>query len=97
MDGIIGSYLGTDEPAGSAIAKFLFYIGIIYVLWLGLRDLWFWARIFGSDWDSALWGIVKTPFIALFRLLLLRLGLDIILSIFQIRDDVSANRKIVCD
>ena len=93
MDGLVGSYLGTDEPAGSAIAKFLFYIGIIYILWMGLRELWMWIQFFDNDWDRALWGVIKTPFLVLFRLLMLRLGLDIVLSIFQIRDDVSANRK----
>lgn len=93
MDGIVGSFLGTDEPAGSAIAKFLFYIGIIYILWTGLGQLWNWIQWFDNDWDEALWGIIKTPFLVLFRLLMLRLGLDVVLSIFKIRDDLSEARK----
>lgn len=95
MDGIIGNFLNTEKPSGSALAKFLFYIGIVFILWLGLQKLWQWIMWFDNDWDEALWGVIKTPFITLFNLLGLRLGLDVILAVFKIRDDVSEASKTV--
>jgi len=93
VDGIIGRFLNTEKPSGSALAKFLFYIGIVYVLWLGLQQLWEWIMYFDDDWDEALWGVIKTPFLTILNLLGLRLALDIVLALFNIRDDVSEGRK----
>jgi len=95
MDGIVGSFLNTDKPSGSAVAKFLFYIAIVYILWIGLKQLWMWIQWFDNDWDEALWGVIKTPFLTVLKLLMLRLGLDVVLAIFKIRDDVSEGKKSV--
>lgn len=93
MDSIIGGFLNTEKPSGSALAKFLFYIGIIYFIWQGLEGMWRAITWIDNDWDQALWWLIKVPFVTAFKLLMLRLGLDIVLSIFKIRDEVAENRK----
>lgn len=93
MDGIIGNFLNTEKPSGAALAKFLFYLGLIYILWLGLKEMWEWILWFDDDWDEALWGVIKTPFMTVLNLLGLRLGLDVILALFKIRDDVAEGKK----
>jgi len=78
LDGIIGNFLNTEKPSGTALVKFLFYLGII-----------------DDDWDEALWGVIKTPFMTILNLLGLRLALDIIMALFKIRDDVSDSSRAV--
>lgn len=95
MDGIIGNFLNTEKPSGTALVKFLFYLGIIYILWLGLKQMWEWILWFDDDWDEALWGVIKTPFMTILNLLGLRLALDIIMALFKIRDDVSDSSRAV--
>lgn len=94
MDGIIGGYLNTEKPGGSALVKTIFYIGIVYFVWQGLSNMWTAIMWFDNDWDQALWWLIKAPFIALFKLLMLRLGLDIVLALFSIRDDIKAEREL---
>ena len=94
MDGIIGGYLDTEKPSGSALVKAIFYIGIVYFIWQGISSMWSAILWIDNDWDQALWWLVKAPFLALFKLLVLRLGLDVVLALFSIRDDMSAQRKV---
>lgn len=92
MDGIIGNFLSTNRPSGSGIAKAFFYLGIIWILWHSVEMMWRWLMWIDNDWDEALWGLIKTPFQTILALMGLRLGLDVVLALFKIRDDVAATR-----
>lgn len=93
MDDLIGNYLNTDKPSGQQFTKILFYLGVVYIIWKGLQAMWGWITWFDNDWDEALWGLIKTPFLTVLALMGLKVLTDIVMSIFKIRDDVAAGRS----
>ena len=76
-------FISFEKPMGETLTRLLFYIGIVYVLWTGLGHLWKWIQYFDNDWDTALWGVIKTPFIIVVKLLVLRVMSEYVLARFR--------------
>ncbi|MEM5515792.1 DUF4282 domain-containing protein [Henriciella sp. AS95] len=81
---MISNFLSFEKPMGEVLTKFLFYVGILVILWWGLHDLWHYITWFDNDWDEALWGVIKTPFIVVIRLLILRVLSEFVLSVLRL-------------
>ena len=81
---MISNFLSFEKPMGEVLTKFLFYIGILVIIWLGLRTLWHYITYFDNDWDTALWGVIKTPFITIIKLLILRVVAEFVLSVLKL-------------
>lgn len=80
---MLSNYLSFEKPMGEVLTKFLFYVGMILILVWGLRALWHWITFFDNDWDTALWGVIKTPFIVILKLLVLRVLSEVVLAILR--------------
>ncbi|WP_084399415.1 DUF4282 domain-containing protein [Henriciella aquimarina] len=80
---MLSNYLSFEKPMGEVLTKFLFYVGMVLILVWGLRALWHWITFFDNDWDTALWGVIKTPFIVILKLLVLRVLSEVVLAILR--------------
>lgn len=64
--------LSFERPLGPVLVQLLYYIGIAGIIWNMVEQLWRWFMYFDNDWDKALWGVIKQPFIAIVSLMILR-------------------------
>lgn len=80
---LFSNYLSFEKPIGEVLTKFLFYVGILLVILWGLQALWHWILYFDNDWDTALWGVIKTPVIVILKLLALRVLAEVVLAILR--------------
>lgn len=81
--GMISGLLSFEKPMGETLTRLLYYLGIIGILWQALQRLWFWIRYLDNDWDTALWGIIKTPILAVIAILVLRVVAEFVLAHFR--------------
>mgnify|MGYP003124792020 CR=1 FL=1 len=51
---MLSNYLSFEKPLGEMLTRLLFYIGILVILFWGLRSLWHYLTWFDNDWDEAL-------------------------------------------
>jgi len=65
------------------LTQALYILGIIGIVWGGLKRLWFWIRYLDNDWDTALWAIIKTPFLMVIALIILRVAAEYVLAHFR--------------
>ncbi len=75
--------LSFEKPMGPLLTRILFYLALVYVVWTGLEQLWDWILYFDNDWDRALWGVIKTPFIVLLKVVGLRVLAEVVLAQFR--------------
>ncbi|MGB3626404.1 MAG: DUF4282 domain-containing protein [Henriciella sp.] len=80
---MISNFLSFEKPMGEVLTKFLFYVGIILIIFWGLRSLWHWITWFDNDWDEALWGVIWTPIAVILRLLILRVASEFVLAVLR--------------
>ena len=81
--GLWSGFLSFEKPMGETLTRILFYLGIAGILWHAIRRFWFWLTYIDNDWDTALWGMIKTPFIAIISLLILRVVAEFVLAQFR--------------
>lgn len=81
--GILSRFLSFEKPMGPTLVQLLFYFGIIGILWQAVNRFWFWLTYIDNDWDTALWGMIKTPFMAILALLVLRVVAELAQSVFR--------------
>lgn len=79
----LGRFISFEKPMGEILTRILYYIGIASIIWLGLKRIWFWIMYIDDAWATALWGIIKTPFMMLFALLVLRVLAEFVLAQFR--------------
>ena len=68
---------------GTTLTRLLYYLGILAILWHGIKRFWFWLTYIDNDWDTALWGMIKTPFLVILSLLVLRVVAEYVLAHFR--------------
>ena len=81
---MLSNFLSFEKPMGEVLTKFLFYVGLIFIVLWGLRTEWHWIMYFDNDWDRALWGVIWTPIATILRLLALRVGAELVLSVLRL-------------
>lgn len=81
--GILQRLLSFEKPMGDTLTRLLYYLAVLAIIWLGLKQLWFWLTYFDNDWDTALWGLIKTPFIVVLQILAVRVMAELVLAVFR--------------
>ena len=81
--GILSGFLSFEKSMGATLTRILYYIGILGILWHALRRFWFWMTYLDNDWDTALWGMIRTPIGAIIALLVLRVVAEYVLAQFR--------------
>lgn len=82
--GFLSRLLSFEKPMGETLTRVLYYLGLIGLIWHALRRAWFWLTYFDNDWDTALWGLIKTPLLLLLSVLVLRVIAEYVLAHFRI-------------
>ncbi len=77
-------FLSFEKPMGGTLTRLLYYFGIVAILWHGLKMIWFWIKYIGTDWDTALWGLIKTPIAVVIAIFVLRVIAEYVLAHFRI-------------
>jgi len=81
---MIMNFLSFEKPMGRGLVQFVFYLWVIYLIWTGLGQLWSWIQYFDNDWDEALWGVIRTPFVVIFKILVARVVAELAIAIMRI-------------
>lgn len=77
-------FLSFERPMGPLLVQLLYYIGIVIVVWRGVDHVWDALNYFEHDWDSALWRLIKAPFVVVINILVLRVVAEVLQAIFRI-------------
>lgn len=80
----ISNFLSFEKPMGEMLTRLLFYLFSIFILWRGLEALFYYIALLDDDWDSALWGVLKTPVIVIVQLLVLRVIAEFVMSVLRL-------------
>ena len=77
-------FLSFEKPMAEVLTRVLYYLAIAGVLWRMVKEMWRWINYIDNDWDTALWWLIKTPFMALVAILVLRVIAEYVLAHFRI-------------
>ncbi|GAB5458494.1 MAG: hypothetical protein Hens3KO_15240 [Henriciella sp.] len=91
--GFLANFLSFEKPMGETLTRILYYLGILGVIWFALRRIWFWITYLNNDWDTALWGIIKTPIGAVISILVLRVLAEFVLAQFRMDKSLDQQAK----
>ncbi|MEM8617538.1 MAG: DUF4282 domain-containing protein [Pseudomonadota bacterium] len=80
---MITRFISFEKPMGPTLTQLTYYLALLGVAWWGLKRLWFWGNYFTSDWDTALWMIIKTPFLMVVAVIVLRVIAELALAVFR--------------
>lgn len=89
MMDFLTKFLSFEKPMGETLTRILYYLGIAGVIWYALRKIWFWMMYLDNDWDTALWGIIKTPIGAVVSILILRVLAEFVLAQFSMKKSLA--------
>ena len=81
--GIFSRFLSFEKPMGPTLVQLLYYLGIAGILWHAVRRFWFWLTYLDNDWDTALWGMIKTPIGAIIAIMVLRVVAEYLVAHFR--------------
>lgn len=81
--GFLLRFISFEKPMAETLTRILYYLGIAAIVWHGAKRFWFWITYLDNDWDTALWGIIKTPFLMLLALVVLRVVAEYVLARFR--------------
>ena len=81
---MLSRFLSFEKPLGPTLAQLIYYFGLVMIALHGVQRLWFWAGYLGHDWDRALWMLIKTPFLLILAVIVLRVLTEIVIAIFRI-------------
>ena len=81
--GLLSGFVRFDKSMGETLTRLLYYFGIIAILWHAIRRFWFWLTYLDNDWDTALWGMIKTPIMAIIAIMVLRVVAEFVLAHFR--------------
>ncbi len=80
---IFSRFLSFERPIGPLLVQILYYLGIFGIIWHAARRFWFWLTYLDNDWDTALWGMIKTPFGAIIAIMVLRVVAEFVRAHFR--------------
>ncbi|MEM9375742.1 MAG: DUF4282 domain-containing protein [Pseudomonadota bacterium] len=81
--GIFSGFLSFEKPMSETLTRLLYYLGILGIIWTAISRFWFWLTYIDNDWDTALWGMIRVPIIAIITLLILRVLAEYVLAHFR--------------
>ena len=81
--GLLSGFVSFEKSMGETLTRLLYYFGIIAILWHAIRRFWFWLTYLDNDWDTALWGMIKTPIMAIIAIMALRVVAEFVLAHFR--------------
>jgi len=81
--GILSGFLSFEKSMGETLTRILYYLGILGIAWHAINRFWFWITYLDNDWDTALWGMIRTPIAAIIGLLVLRVVAEFVLAHFR--------------
>lgn len=81
--GMLSRFLSFEKPLGPTLIQLLYYIGLLGVALHGIERLWIWVTYIDNDWDRALWMLIKTPFMLVLAVLLLRVAAELALAVLR--------------
>ncbi len=87
-------FISFEKPFGEGLVQFVYYLALIYLVWTGLEQLWAWITYFDNDWDDALWGVIKTPFLVVFKILIVRIIAELVISAMRMMGTAKPAAKI---
>ncbi len=82
--GIFSRFLSFEKPMGETLIRLLYYLGIAGIVFNALQKLWMYITYLDDHIWSALWGIVKTPIMAIIAFMILRVVVEYVLAHFRI-------------
>lgn len=92
----ITRFLSFEKPMGNTLVRLLYYIAIVVAIWNALKMFWHYGILrLDNDWDSALWVMIKTPFVLIFGIIVLRVMAELALAI--LRMDLSLHKQATAD
>lgn len=81
--GMLSRFLSFEKPMGPTLIQLLYYLFIVGIVWHAIRRFWFWLTYLDNDWDTALWGMIKTPFLAIIALMVLRVVAELAKAVLR--------------
>ena len=81
--GLLSGFVSFEKSMGETLTRLLYYFGIIAILWHAIRRFLFWLTYLDNDWDTALWGMIKTPIMAIIAIMVLRVVAEFVLAHFR--------------
>ncbi|MEM9055636.1 MAG: DUF4282 domain-containing protein [Pseudomonadota bacterium] len=81
---MLSRFLSFEKPFGPALIQVIFYLWVVYLLWTGAEQLWDWITYFDNDFWDALWGVIRTPFVVIFKILISRATAEVAIAILRI-------------
>ena len=81
--GLLSGFLSFEKSMGETLTRILYYLGILGIVWHAISRFWFWLTYLDNDWDTALWGMIRTPIGAIVALLVLRVVAELVLAHFR--------------
>jgi len=81
---MLSGFLSFEKSKGETLTRILYYLAIAGIVWRALNGMWMWITYLDNDWDTALWGLIKTPIMAIVYLLILRVVAEYVLAHFRI-------------
>jgi len=80
---ILSRFLSFERPLGPVLVQLLYYAGLITLVLHSLHRLWVWGGYMATDWDKAIWMLVKTPFWLALGVFVLRILSELALAVFR--------------
>lgn len=77
-------FLSFEKPFGAALIQVIFYFWVIYLLWTGAEALWDWITYFDNDFRDAFWGMLRTPIVVIFKILIARAVAELAMAVLRI-------------
>ena len=81
--GMLSRFLSFEKPLGSTLVQLLYYFGLIGLVLHAVQRMWFWLTFLDNDWDRALWMLIKTPFMLVLGIIVLRVGAELALAVLR--------------
>lgn len=80
---MLSRFLSFEKPLGQTLIQLLYYFGLIGLVLHGIERIGVWLSHIDNDWDRAIWMLIKTPFIFVLAVMILRVCAELALAILR--------------